>query len=98
MDNFLDRYHVPQLCQDQVNCINRPRNPNRIEIVKEKKKKAQLETKPFKGLVPILLCIFYKIEPEAEGILSKLFYKATNEEKIFKKQKTKWQPTYWEKI
>jgi hypothetical protein len=63
-----------------------------------KKKKAQLETKPFKGLVPILLCIFYKIEPEAEGILSKLFYKATNEEKIFKKQKTKWQPTYWEKI
>ena len=33
MDNFLDRYHLPKLNQDQVNYISSPINPKEVEIV-----------------------------------------------------------------
>ena len=33
MDDFLDRYHVPKLNQDQVNYLNNPITPKEIEAV-----------------------------------------------------------------
>jgi hypothetical protein len=33
IDDFLDRYHVPKLNQDQVNYLNNPIMPKKIEIV-----------------------------------------------------------------
>jgi hypothetical protein len=31
MDNFLDRYDLPKLNQDQVNCLNIPLTPMELE-------------------------------------------------------------------
>jgi hypothetical protein len=31
MDDFLDRYHLPKLNQDQINNLNRPITPKEIE-------------------------------------------------------------------
>ena len=39
MDDFLDRYRVPKLNQEQVNYLNRPISPKEIEEVIKKKKK-----------------------------------------------------------
>jgi hypothetical protein len=45
MDNFLDRYQVPKLNQDQINDLNSSISPKEIEVVinrlltKKKKKK-----------------------------------------------------------
>ena len=33
MDNFLDRYQVPKLNQDQINNLNNPISPKEIEVV-----------------------------------------------------------------
>jgi hypothetical protein len=33
MDNFLDRYHLPQLNQTQINNLNWPTIPKEIEAV-----------------------------------------------------------------
>ena len=33
MDNFLDRYHIPKLNQDQMSNLNRPINCKVIEAV-----------------------------------------------------------------
>ena len=33
MDNFLDRYHLPKLNQDQVNHLNSPITPKETETV-----------------------------------------------------------------
>ena len=33
MDNFLDRYQVPRLNQDQINYLNSPISPKEIEAV-----------------------------------------------------------------
>ena len=33
MDNFLDRYQIPKLNQDQINDINSPITPKEIEAV-----------------------------------------------------------------
>jgi len=33
MDNFLDRYQVPKLNQEQINQLNNPRTPKEIEAV-----------------------------------------------------------------
>jgi hypothetical protein len=32
MDNFLDRYQVPKLYQDQINDLNSPITPKEIEV------------------------------------------------------------------
>ena len=45
MDNFLDRYQLPKLNQDQINSLNSPITPKEIEAIikslptKKKKKK-----------------------------------------------------------
>jgi hypothetical protein len=51
MDNFLDRYQIPKLNQNQINDLNSPISPKEIETVinglptkkkkKKKKKKSQ---------------------------------------------------------
>jgi hypothetical protein len=33
MDNFLDRYQIPKLNQDQINDLNSPISPKEIEAV-----------------------------------------------------------------
>jgi hypothetical protein len=91
MDNFLDRYHVPKLNQDQINDLNSPISPKEIEKAinsfparKKKKKKAQEQIDGFNAefyqtfkedLIPILLKLFHKIQ--TEDTLTKSFYEVT---------------------
>ena len=85
IDNFLDRYQVPKLNQDQINDLNSPISPKEIEAVIN-----SLPTKKSPGpdgfiaefcqtfktdLIPTLLKLFHKIE--REGTLPSSFYEAT---------------------
>jgi hypothetical protein len=85
MGNFLDRYQVPKLIQDQINYLNSPISPKEIEGVIN-----SLPTKKSPGpdgcsaefyqtfkedLIPILFKIFHKIETDRP--LLNLFYEAT---------------------
>ena len=88
MDNFLDRYQVPKLNQDQINHLNSPITHKEIEAVikslptKKKKKKSPGPDgfsakfcQTFKeGIIPTLFKLFHKIE--TEGTLSNSFYEA----------------------
>jgi hypothetical protein len=77
MDNFLGRYQVPKLSQDQKSHLNSPITPKEIEaILRSLPTKKSSGTYDFSGefyqitkedLIPILLKIFHKIE--TEGIL-----------------------------
>ena len=85
MDNFLERYQVPKLNQDQINNLNSPIYPKEIESVINSlptKRSPGLEGfsvefyQTFKeDLIPVLLKLFHKIE--TEGTLPNLFYEAT---------------------
>ena len=85
MDNFLDRYHVSKLNQDQINDLNSPRSPKEIQAVIN-----SLPTKKSPGpdgfssefyqtfkedLILILLKLFHKIE--TGGTLPNSFYEDT---------------------
>jgi hypothetical protein len=85
MDNFLDRYQVPKLNQDQTNDLNSPISPKGIEALIN-----SLPTKKCKGpdgfsaefyetfkedLIPILLKLFHKTE--TKGTLPNSSYEAT---------------------
>jgi hypothetical protein len=85
MDNFLDRYQVPKLNQDQFNHLNSTITPKDIEAVIK-----SLPTKTSPGpdgfsaefyqtfkedLIPILFKLFHKIE--TEGTLPNSFQEAT---------------------
>jgi hypothetical protein len=55
VDNFLDRYQVPKLNQDQINDLNSPITPKEMERVinslPTKKKKKKKKTQDQTGLV-----------------------------------------------
>jgi hypothetical protein len=90
MDNFLDRYQVSKLNQDQINDLNSPISPEEIDTVinsslptKKKKKKKSQGPDGFSAefyhtfkedLIPILLKPFHKIE--TEGTLPNPFHEA----------------------
>ena len=85
MDNFLDRYQIPKLNQEQIDHLNTPITSKVIEGVIER-----LPTKESTGpdgftaefnqtfkeyLTPILFKLFDKIE--TEGMLPNSFFEAT---------------------
>ena len=85
MDNFLYRYQVSKLNQDQINDLNSPISPKEIEaVIKSLPTKKSREPDGFspefyqifkEELIPILLKLFHKIE--TEGTLLNSFYEAT---------------------
>jgi hypothetical protein len=84
MDNFLDRYQVPKLKQDQINDLNSSISPKEIEAVNSLPTKKGQRPDVFSAefyqtfkehLIPTLLKLFYKIE--TEGTLPSSFYEAT---------------------
>jgi hypothetical protein len=85
MDNFLDRYQVPKLNQDEINYLNNPISPKEIEAIIN-----SLPTKKSPGpdwfcaesyqnlkedLILTLLKLLHKIE--TERTLPNSFYAAT---------------------
>jgi hypothetical protein len=86
MDNFLDRYQLPKLNQDQINDLTSSISPKEIEAainsLPTKKKSPGSDGfstdfyQTFKeDLIPILLKLFHKIE--TEGTLPNSFYEST---------------------
>ena len=85
MDNFLDRYHLPKLNQDQVNYLNSSITPKEIEaVIKLLPSHLKPRTDDFstefyqtfkEELIPTLFKLFHKIE--TEGTLPISFYEAT---------------------
>ena len=75
MDNFLDRYQIPKLHQDQINILNRPLTPKKIEEVIKSlpTKKSQGQeifidefSQNFKDVIPMFLKLFHTIETEGK--------------------------------
>ena len=85
MDNFLDRYQVSTLNQDQINYLNSPITPKEIEAVinslPDKNRPgpdglcAEFYQIINEDLIPIPFILFHKIE--TEGTLPNLFQEAT---------------------
>jgi hypothetical protein len=72
MDNFLERYQVPMLNQDQINNLNSPISPKEIEAViniQPTKKRPgpdgfSAEIYQIVKVIPMFLKLFHKIETE----------------------------------
>ena len=86
MDNFLDRYQIPKLNQDQINHLSSPITPKEIEaVIKSLPTKESPGPDGFSGefyqpfkedlIISILFKLFHKIE--TEGTLPNSFYEAT---------------------
>ena len=85
MDNFMDKYNLPKLNQDQVNNLYIPITCKEIEtIIKSFPTKRRFELDGFSAefyknfkekLIPILLKLFYILE--TKGTSLKSFYVAT---------------------
>jgi hypothetical protein len=85
MDGVLDRYHIPKLNQEQINCVNRPKSHKEIkEVIKNvppqkspgsERFSAELNQTFKEDLILIFLKLFHKIE--TEGTLPNSVYEAT---------------------
>jgi len=85
MDNFLDRYQVPKLNQEQIKHLNNPITPKEIEtvikILPTKKSpgpdeySAEFYQTFIEDLIPLLSKLFHKIE--TDRVLTNSFYEAT---------------------
>jgi hypothetical protein len=85
MGNFLDRYQIPKLNQDQINHLNSPKTPKEIEaVIKSLPTNKSLGPGGFSGefdqtfkedLILIVFKLFHKIE--TEGTLPNSFYEVT---------------------
>ena len=64
MDNFLDRFQVPKLNQDQINDLNNPIVPKEIETVINSlpTKNGEFSQSFKEDLIPKLFKLFHKIE------------------------------------
>jgi hypothetical protein len=84
IENFLERYQIPKLNQDQINDLMGPISPKEIEAVINRLP-TNKSPRPdgisaefyqiFKDLIPIFLKLFHKIE--TDGTLCNSFYEAT---------------------
>jgi hypothetical protein len=83
MDNFLDRYQVPKLNQDQLNDLNSCISSKEIEAINSLPTKKGPGSDGFttefyqtfqEDLIPTLLKLFHKIE--TEGTLTNSIYEA----------------------
>jgi hypothetical protein len=82
MEDFLDRYKMPNLNQDQINHLNSPITPKEVEaVIKNLPTKINPGPDVFsvefyqtfkEDLIPILPKLFHKIE--TEGILPNTTY------------------------
>jgi hypothetical protein len=84
MNNFVDRYQISKLNQDQINNLNSSISPKEIAAVTTSllaKRSPGSDSfsaefyQTFQDLIPTLLKLFHKIG--TEGILLNTFYKAT---------------------
>ena len=79
MNNFLDRYQLPKLNQDQINDLNNPFYPKEIEsVINSLPNKKSTEPDGFSAefyqtfkedLIPVLHKLFHKIEVEGAQLI-----------------------------
>ena len=77
MNNFLDRYHVPQLNQDQINDLNSPVSPKEIEAVIN-----SLPTKKSPGSDGFSAEFYQTLKEDLILILFKLLHKIETEGRL----------------
>jgi hypothetical protein len=76
MDNFIDRYQIPKLNQDQTNRLNNPITPKEIEAVTK-----SLSTKKSSGPDWFNAEFYQTFKEDLIAVLFKLFHKKKKKKK-----------------